>query len=36
MAANLVKFDELGELPRTAQLQRLDEGQGYEATMVAH
>lgn len=25
MAANLVKFDELGELPRTVQLQRLDE-----------
>ena len=36
MAANLVKFDELGELPRTVQLQRLDEGQGVEATMVAH
>ncbi|KAJ3595936.1 hypothetical protein NHX12_002345 [Muraenolepis orangiensis] len=36
MAANLVKFDELGKLPRTVQLQRLDEGQGVEATMVAH
>ena len=34
MAANLVKFDELGKLPRTVQLQRLDEG--VEATMVAH
>ena len=36
MAANLVKFDELGKLPRTVQLQRLDEGQDVEATMVAH
>ena len=36
MAANLVKFDELGKLPITVQLQRLDEGQGVEATMVAH
>ena len=36
MAANLVKFDELGKLPRTVQLQRLDEGQGVDATMVAH
>ena len=36
MAANLVKFDKLGKLPRTVQLQRLDEGQGVEATMVAH
>ena len=36
MAANLVKFDELGKLPRTVQLKRLDEGQGVEATMVAH
>ena len=36
MAANLVKFDELRKLPRTVQLQRLDEGQGVEATMVAH
>ena len=36
MAANLVKFDELGKLSRTVQLQRLDEGQGVEATMVAH
>ena len=36
MAANLVKFDELGKLPRTVQLHRLDEGQGVEATMVAH
>ena len=36
MAANLVRFDELGKLPRTVQLHRLDEGQGVEATMVAH
>ena len=36
MAANLVKFDELGKLPRTVQLQRLDEGQGVEATIVVH
>ena len=36
MTANLVKFDELGELPRTVQLQILDEGQGVEVTMVAH
>ena len=34
MAANLVKFDKLGKLPIT--LQRLDEGQGVEVTMVAH
>ena len=36
MAANFVKFDELGKLPRTVQLQRLDEGQGVEATIVTH
>ena len=36
MAANLVKFDELEKLARTVQLQRLEEGQGVEATMVAH
>ena len=36
MAANLVKFDELGKLSRTVQLQRLYEGQGVEATTVAH
>ena len=36
MAANLVRFDELGKLPRTVQLHRLDEGQGVEATKVAH
>ena len=37
MAANLVRFDEVvGKLPRTVQLHRLDEGQGVEATMVAH
>ena len=36
MAANLVRFDELGKLPRTVQLHRLDEGQGVEATMVAY
>ena len=36
MAANLVKFDKLGKLPINVQLQRLDEGQGVEATMVAH
>ena len=36
MAAHLVKFDEPGKLPRTVQLHRLDEGQGVDATMVAH
>ena len=36
MAANLVRFDELGKLPITVQLHRLDEGQSVEATMVAH
>ena len=36
MAANMIKFDELGKLPITVQLQRLEEGQGVEATMIAH
>ena len=36
LAANLVKFNELGKLPRTLQLERIDEGQGIEAAMVAN
>ena len=32
----LVKFNELGKLPRTLQLERIDEGQGFEAAMVAN
>ena len=34
LAANLVKFEELGTLTRTLQLDRLDEGHGIEAAMV--
>jgi len=34
LAENLVKFDELGKLPRTLQLGRLNERQGIEATLV--
>lgn len=34
LADNLAKFDELGKLPRTLQLDRIDEGQGIEAAMV--
>ena len=36
LAENLMKFDELGTLPRTLQLDRIDEGQGIEAAMVAN
>lgn len=36
LAENLAKFDELGRLPRTLQLGRIDEGQGIEAAMVAN
>ncbi len=36
LAENLVKFNELGNLPRTLQLDRIDEGQGIEAAMVAN
>lgn len=36
LAENLVKFDELGILPRTLLLDRLDEGEGIEAAMVAN
>ena len=32
----LVKFNELEKLPRTLQLERIDEGQGIEAAMVAN
>ena len=30
LAENLVTFDELGKLPRTLQLDRMDEGQGID------
>ena len=36
LAENLMKFDALGTLPRTLQLDRIDEGQGIEAAMVAN
>ena len=36
LAQNLEKFNELGKLPRTLHLDRLDDGDGVEATMVAH
>ena len=34
LAANLVKFSELGQHPATLQLERLDEGRGIETAMV--
>ena len=36
LAENLVKFDELGELPRTLHLDRLNEGEGIEAAMISN
>ena len=36
LAENLVKFDELGKLPRTLQLDRLNEEQGIEAAMITN
>jgi len=36
LAENLVKFSELGELPGSFHLERLDDGHGIEAAMVAH
>ena len=36
LAENLVKFNELGKLPRALQLDRIDEGQGIETAMVTH
>jgi len=36
LAENLIKFDELGKLPRTLQLDRLNEGQGVEAALVTN
>ena len=36
LAENLIKFNELGELPGSLQLERLDDGHGIEAAMVAH
>jgi len=35
-AENLVKFYELRKLPRTLQLERMDEGQGIEAAMISN
>ena len=34
LAENLVKFDELGELPWALHLDRMNEGQGIEAAMI--
>jgi hypothetical protein len=36
LANNLTKFDDLGKLPRTLQLDRIDKGQGIEAAMVTN
>ena len=36
LAENLVKFSEFGELPGSFHLERLDDGHGIEAAMVAH
>ena len=36
LAENLTKFDALGTLPTTLRLERIDEGQGIEAAMVAN
>ena len=36
LAVNLMQFGELGLLPVTLQLDRLDEGQGVEAALVSH
>ena len=36
LAENLIRFNELKELPCTLQLHRLDEGHGIEAAMVAN
>ena len=36
LAANLERFHELGQLPKNVTLQRLDDGQGLESTMIAH
>ena len=36
MAENLLAFDEIGGLPRSLQLSRLDEGQGIEGTFRLH
>ena len=36
LAGNLIQFGELGLLPRTLQLDRLDEGEGIEPALVAH
>ena len=34
LAENLVKFNELGKLPKGLQLNRIDEGQGVEAALI--
>ena len=36
LAENLIKFDQLEKLPKTLQLDRIDEGEGIEAAMVAN
>ena len=36
LAENLVKFDELGKLPRTLHLDRLNKGEGIEAAMISN
>ena len=34
LAEHLIQFNELGQLPSTLPLERLDEGQGIEAAMI--
>ena len=36
LAENIIRFHELGELPRTLQLARLDNGHGVEETLSAN
>ena len=36
LAENIIRFHELGELPRTLQLARLDDGHGVEETLSAN
>jgi len=36
LVENLIKFSELGELPGSFHLERLNDGHGIEAVMVAH
>ena len=36
LAKNLLRFHELGALPQSLQLERLDDGQGIEKTLITH